>query len=48
MVTSSVHTSTVEVRHTGEGVEFVAADGDPHAHTFAGWLEVLQKLEPRS
>jgi hypothetical protein len=38
----------VELRHTDEGVEgFVAADG-PHAHTFAGWLELLEKLEPRS
>lgn len=39
----------VELRHTDDGVEgFVAADGDPHAHTFAVWLELLEKLEPRS
>lgn len=39
----------VERRHTDEGVErFVAADSHPHAHTFAGRLELLEKLEPRS
>ena len=39
----------VELGHTDEGVEgFVAADSHPHAHTYAGWLELLEKLEPRS
>ena len=39
----------VQLRHADEAVEgFVIADGDPHAHTFADGLELLQKLEPRS